>query len=566
MNLVYKTITSIVVASVTLVGSVQSAQADVEPWANISLSNANPSVGDPVAVYVDLTNCATAPTSFEVRLFQNGVMEPFARLTKSTTGFTMRKIGTTYSLKWIYRGPTGDGVTSQRVWSLFVGTGGCAPSDGGFEAVASWGIASAGEVPSNVWSIYTQPQEGAIQMSWFAPIEGLDPSLYYEVQYSIFGLNSWSRSFATRDTSYVILGLTYQTIYDVRVRAVNRFGAGAWTQDTNQNYRRTPALFKTWITDGNGVETTKLSSTSTSVMHARLSNCSYEPPIANTGGTMHWYLWPVTTADGGTNLGGEFETSAGAATSYDSASHTYEASFTMPDLPAGDYRAVVYFYSMGCTWTFTPNALDGSKVSNTLEFSVGDHVVRKPIWGSRMQQGDFVTVTRVSPTSATLSWNAPLNIEDGPFTYSINLITGNGDTFKTLGTTSATSFTLTNLQQFTPYSIVVRASNSATATVDSQPYMYIDFQTSRYTAKRGTKLGASVLASATGVTIPTGATVTLTKPSSALLFTNCTFKGNIVTLANQVGACTVQMTIKPKKIGRVQPATIVKILDVMIKK
>ncbi len=550
----------------SLLCGLPAAHAGVESWAGVTLSNVSPSVGDPVAIYVELTNCTAAPTTFQVALYSGPMMAPFATLTKSTSGYTMRKSGSTIYMQWIYRGPTGDGITSDAVFTVFTGSGGCAPNNEGFESVNSWAPTNATNAPSDVWGIYPRPQHNAIQLSWSAPYAGLDPSLYYEIQYSIFGLNTWSRSFATRDTSYVILGLTYQTIYDVRIRAVNRFGAGPWTQDTHQNYQRTPALFTTWLTDVNGIETTNPSLPAGNVMHARLSNCDYSPTPSNTGGTLSWYIFPTSSADNGTTFEGVVEISPGATTSYDQATKTYDASFTMPDLPAGNYQAFMFFYGMGCSWNFTPNALDGSKSSNTLEFSVGDHVVRKPLWGSRIAQGDWVTVSNVSATSATLSWGTPQNIEDGPFTYSVSLLDDNGGVAKTLGTTTSTSFTMKNLQQFTRYSMVVRASNSATTTTDSEPYMYMSLQTATYTAKRGAKLNATTLSAATGIKIPSGATVALTKPAGTSLFTNCTFKSNIVTLANSIGACSIKMTIKPKKVGRTQPASIIKTFDVMVRR
>ena len=66
--------------------------------------------------------------------------------------------------------------------------------------------------------------------------------------------------------------------------------------------------------------------------------------------------------------------------------------------------------------------------------------------------------------------------------------------------------------------------------------------------------------------VPSGATVTIAKPAGSFLFSDCTFAKNVVTFKNALGACTVQLTIKPKKVGKTQPKSIISLHDVMIKR
>jgi hypothetical protein len=135
-----------------------------------------------------------------------------------------------------------------------------------------------------------------------------------------------------------------------------------------------------------------------------------------------------------------------------------------------------------------------------------------------------------------------------------------------VATTLNNTVTLTGLLPSVDYGYRVIASNSATTTSELKPVVMGGFRTSALVVKRGTKATAAVFAKAVNAKIPSGATLTIAKPAGPMAFTNCTIAKNVVTYKNFVGACSVQLTIKPKKVGRVQPRSTVLSYDVMIKK
>jgi hypothetical protein len=222
-----------------------------------------------------------------------------------------------------------------------------------------------------------------------------------------------------------------------------------------------------------------------------------------------------------------------------------------------------------CGWTFGPGGLEGSPYpyGNKLEFQVGPTVAQVPIWGELGNQNyPGADVTAQTSTSAKIEWAQPRNLEDGPFTFTVDIVRPNGTLVKTLGTTKGYSFTATGLKPATDYRFRVTAANSVTTIPAMKPTSTTGMRTANVTVKRGSKLTAAAHAKAIGVSVPSGATLSITKPAGTFPFTDCKFAKNVVTFNNSVGACTVQLTIKPKKVGKTQPKSIISLHDVMIKR
>ena len=553
---------------IAIFGLTIPSQADSEASSSVVVSNYRPVVGEPIAIYASIYACNVSPTNFGVSLYHPNDNEPFATLTKSTTNFKSRKVNGEIQMKWIYSGPTGDGVDSRVVFVTFFGTGGCVNNPDDFISEASWSPVVP-EAPYGVGQFSSQPDTNGLRLKWRDFNVDPDPTRYFELQYSRSTTNVWSRSITTTATTYNLRGLTRGTIYDLRIRSVNSVGASDWTYHTGQNHSRTPGLFSVWTSSTDGTPNTMYDLFVPIRANIEIDTCDYQPSTQNEwNGSLAYSLFPIKGGypDGYNAISGTAEAGQDATINYDGATHKYSVSWSLPFLSAGEYEMYVYFFGSGCSWNFTPTYIDGSKYGDLVHFTVGPEQVTVPDWGSNSMNGEGVLLTGQSATSASFAWQSPANIEDGPFTYEISLISEALPAPKILGRTTKNTFTATGLAPFTEYAINVTAQNAATVTADARPNSMTRFTTANLSAKRSAKATAVQIAASASVNIPAGATTTISRPSGTFVFSNCTIAKNVVTYKSTVGACTVQLTIKPKKVGRVQPASIIKILDVMVRR
>lgn len=569
-------IISVFSLTTTLVlGALTSSQADGNlPFAEISISNYQPNVGDPIAIYLDLYNCANLPTSISVTLSTGGFINvPFVTLSKSSTGYKAKKVGNVFKVEWLYRGPTGDGISGDYVTVSADAAGGCVTDSAAFRDASdssSWSPYAISTYGHFVFAAYAIPDLNGLKLWWISDSSyATDESRYFEIQYAISGTSNWSRSFVTQDSNYNLRGLTKGIIYEVRIRAGDKNGIGDWQFVIGNNAYQTPASFisTSQKTDTDVTPTRTFATGDTVKMGIRLDDCAVDPSVAD--GPVYYYLFAVDRSQG------QFPPRLGPAGSegfsYDGSLKRYTGSVEFSNLPDGEYQ----FYaitSRDCGWTYGPESLSGPIISNLVEFSVGPTVAQIPRWGSGFVEGipysnyRGVVVTALSSTSATLSWGRPENLKDGPFAYTVELLKSDGSVSKVLGTTKNHSFNVSGLKPLTNYQFRVLASNSVTTNSSMRPYALTDTRTPNLTVKRGSKLSAATYAKAIGVVVPAGATLTIAKPAGTFIFADCTFAKNIVTFKNSVGACTVQLTIKPKKVGKKQPKSITSQHDVMIKR
>jgi len=560
-----------------LFGALTSGPASAlgDPYAEISLSNQRPNVGDPIAIYLDLYDCSIFPTDISVELSESdgpfSFGDPFATLTNKSTGYKVKKVGSVFKIQWLYRGPIGDGVTSARVAVSPNATGGCVTDTEQFVGDSEW----ANWIPSpvtlfghNVFSIETLPDTNGLKIWWQSDNSYVtDESNFFEIQDAIAGTNNWSRSIVTADSKYFLTGLAKFVHYDVRIRASDKNGTGPWSTSDRQNTFRTPASFTATSQTTDGTPTRTFATGDTIKFEIELDDCTVDP--SNPSGSLNYIVWAADTRQNQNQL---FGTGIADNTGfiYDAALESYKGALYIPSLPDGAYYLYNIFFG-NCGWTYGPESLAGPIYGNFVEFTVGPKVAQVPNWGSGYMSELYssyrgVFVTAQSSSSATLSWGRPVNVEDGPFTYTVEQLKSDGSVSKILGTTKNYTFNISGLSAATDYRFRVLASNSATTNSSLRPSVVVYARTANLTVKRGSKLSAAAYAKAIGAVVPAGATVTIAKPAGTFLFADCTFAKNIVTFKNSVGACSVQLTIKPKKVGKKQPKSIVSLHDVMIKK
>lgn len=550
-----------------LFGALTSSQANgIDPYAAVTVSNDRPNVGDPIAIYLDLYNCSSLPTNITVTLYRSFGMDSqeIATLTKSNAGFKVKKVGNSYRAQWLYQGPTGDGVINDWVVAVPRASGGCVTDSAQFNDDSDFRIwfPSPAPDPLGMANIFLSPELNGISLKW-EPYNknAADPSVFYEIQYAIAGSGNWSSSFVTRDWNYKLSGLSKQIVYDLRLRAGNASETSEWYLFDNQGWlasSRTPASYAVTSKKVDGTPTRTFGAGESVKINMKLEDCSIQPN--EVGGSLSY---GISTADSRT----ESLIVSGKADSqgfvYDAGLETYQGDIEIPNLPNGKYR----FDSLligSCGWQYSPQAV-GSPAGNTFEFTVGPNIVEVPMWGfSGDRWYNSVEVLAQNSSSATLTWAQPLNIEDGPFTYTVEQLTSGGT--KVIGTTKNRSYTVSKLSAGTEYVFKVSASNSATTSPSLRAVSYAEIRTGNLTVKRASKLTAVAYAKAIGVSVPTGATVTIARPAGSFLFSDCTFAKNVVTFKNAMGACSVQLTIKPKKVGKTQPKSIISQHDVMIKR
>lgn len=540
-------------------------------YAEMSFSNFRPSAGEPIVIYLDLLDCGTFPTNLSINLATGFDSDPFAVLSKTTSGYKMKKVGSVYKIQWLYRGPAGDGITNSPVVITIDGSGGCITDPDDFRSdfdVNYWIPSSFNWFGLFIYNFKVFSDVGGLTLDWQTFDARSDSSSFFEIQYAIRGTEDWSRSFTTRDWSYKLRGLTKGTIYDVRIRARSNTTTGEWTVDLNSPIVRSPAAWTITSKTVTGSPTRLFASGDTVKINMKFEECTVEPQrFPDLAGTISYTLF---ASDGRTQE--QFNPRVGlvgvTGFTYNSALQKLEGDFDIESLPNGTYEMEAYLIG-NCGWTFGPGSLDGSPYpfGNKLEFQVGSRAAQVPLWGEiGPQYYPGAEVSAQTSTSAKIEWAQPRNLEDGPFVFTVDIVRPNGTLVKTLGSTRGYSFTATGLKPATDYRFRVSASNAVTTTPAMRSTSTTFMRTANVTVKRGTKLTAVAYARAVGASVPSGAKVTIAKPAGTFPFTDCKFAKNVVTFSNSVGACTVQLTIKPKKVGKTQPKSIVSQHDVILRR
>ena len=554
--------------ALTLTGIPTPSQATGNPEVQMWTSSQEPNIGEPVGIFVSIYGCATMPTEYHVDLYRINSQTPFATLTKSTTGFKSRIVNGDVQMQWLYRGPTGDGVDNNPTYVEFNASGGCVVNPEIFYSEAEWDPTHNSRIPDPMFNVSSSPIEGGLIVTWSNSWPTADPVLFWEVQFSVANTDQWSPSRVTHDNPYTLTGLTKGVIYDLRVRATNRLGTSAWTISNGQAIYRTPGYYDVWAENSNLERKTTFAVGDTVTVHMHLTNCDSQPPIQNQwGGAISWTMFPLVNGqgDGWHALNGSAETSTNAQQVFDSQARTYDASFDLVGLTSGTYRLSSYIFEPGCSASFTPAIADGYPQGSTLQFTVGDHVPSVPFWGSAAGQfsSDSQINTITTRTSATITWSMPKNVLDGPFTYAVYLSDGMHDP-KYLGTTSTTNYTITGLQASTNYQVQIRALNAIATDKALAAYEYSYFMTRAPVVAKKSKTTVVTFAKSVGLTIPKGATVTMAKSKDKLAFGDCTVSKNVLLAAKSVGACTIDITVTPKKVGKAKPKPVKTSYDVMI--
>ena len=559
---------SLAVAALVIPSFATASHAVEDAYLQLRVSNQIAVPGQPIIISGTLEGCATFPTTFSLALTHDFDADPFTLISKSSSSFKYYKSGTTYFMNWIYRGPTGDGVEPGFVGAYVVAEGGCAVNLHSYGSSASWEAISGQStiIPSKP-GISSTPNMTSLNISWSTPNNVLSSDVYYQVQYSVSGTGRWSHSLNTRDTKMVLANLRPHTMYQVRVRAVNNAGASEWSESPTgyQSDLFATAGYSVKSVDSNGEVTPTFNSGETVTIKMHLTNCSFAPypyndPDPTRSGTITYTVFPIVNGygDGYHAFSGLVDNPfSGPTGTYDSNEHTYDVSFPLSGLADGTYTLSTYFFGQGCSYDYTPSNI-GYPDGETITFTVGQDIREIPQWSS------LATITKMSPTSATVAWDPPANLKDGPFTYTVDIVDFFGESTRRVGTTQNTSMTISGLMSGQLYIARITVSNLVT-TSQNAPYTNVPLQMPDLVQRGGSKITLSTLLKSLGLTQPTGGTSSIKLSTKKTAFKNCTVVKNVVSFSKVVGACSVAITLTNKKIGTRKPVSVTKYFDIPIR-
>ena len=566
-----RSFTSVFVASALLIPiSATPSHAVENPSLQLRVSNQLATPGQAMVISGVLENCSTLPTTLNLNLTRNIDEDAFVQISITSSSFKYYKVGTTFFMNWIYRGPTGDGIEAGPIFAYANASGGCITSPFGIGGYTSWMAVSnqSSVIPEDVSGFYSSPLLTGLRLSWGAPQNVLSRDLFYQVQYTVLNTDNWSHSITTRDTSLVLANLLPWTMYRVRVRAVNSAGAGPWTlspPDYGSDQFATAGYSVVSANSSNTITST-IASGDTVTIKMHLTHCTYAPypfndPDPSRSGTIDYRIFPIVNgyADGYHAISGLIDNPiSGPSGVYDSNAQTYDVSFPLSGLADGTYELETYFFGQGCSYDYTPE-LTRYPNGETIRFTIGAESASIPQWSGP------IGITKLTTTSATLAWNPPANLGDGPFTYSVDIIDSINEKTRLIGSTTDTSMLVTGLVAGSQVAARVTVTNSVTPS-GSAPYSMVALQMPDVVVKGGTKLALPTLLKTLGLTVPTGGTSAVAMSTKKTALKDCAVAKNVISLKSVIGACSVAITITPKRIGNRKPKPVVQYYDILTKR
>ena len=566
MKIIKHVTSAFAIVAVALFSIAAPAHADAETSISGRLSSQTPAVGDPVAVQFYIADCVTFPTTFQAKFYHENEFTPYATLTSNSPGFSKVKLGTNWSGHWIFKGINSAGIDNIPVMVSISGAGGCATGVDNFYTWQSWTPLSSGLAPPPLDYIFLKPLNNAMRVEWSPISAQSDTSFFYELQFRRFGTTTWSGSEYTRSSYFVFQGLQKYNFYEFRLRTGNRFGTSVWTSDSNHEmYFRTPGLFDLSVVDSAGLHQSNFTAESTKKIKIHLDHCNHTP---NSNDAIDYYFG----IDAGTywdiNSIGGFGTIQLENAAFDGLAQTIDAEITLPTLARGNYRAWSLYRGQACTWPLNAgNEIVRNFNSNIVDFAVDNAAPTIAKWGSNAgTTGYDLGISKITATSARVSWASPRNQGDGPFTYSVTL-TQDDETVRTLPVTKENYVDLTGLIPGGQVSVVVAVSNPYTQSVNDRPTATAYFNTPDLTVKRGISYTPATFAKAVNTKVPSGATLSFEVPKASqnANFKDCIVSKTSLKTSKVMGACTVLLVIQPKKVGRVAPAPNKLYFNVMLK-
>lgn len=496
--------------------------------------------GTPIVINLRIMECDSAPTTLNLQIFNN---DDETTIDNSYSRFN-EKVDGNYLATWVYTA-NGDGLETGELDVIAFGSGGCLGSDL-IELERAYGdVFPANSVIADDLLAYGFQGDGVLHLNWSKAIRATG----YEVWYSedIDG-SEMVKAGETSQTSYdLVVGehIEFSKLYKARIIPIANgvysdggFVGDQWAQDN------TAGVASAWTSiagDQSATEETRFDVDDEIQFNMEIGNCT------NTSGLLDGSSVFVTL-DSRSVMGiyepiEGFEYQDGEILANDSFHSNLQVTQegqkvifkwqSVQDMPAGNYVFKARFGD-GCTtegWTYTY----GWPTSETFAFEVTENGKGLP------RREEMNAARKLTANSIELTWTAPINSEDGPFTYRI-FDTGyseNPADWKLLKKTTQRKFVLSGLNPETYKRFAIKVSNSA----GSRNY-FMDAVTENWTSKIGRSYTKAQLAKLLAIPRASQAKFKFSLKNFALADNECSIKKGKLVFSKSVGVCGIKATWK----------------------
>ncbi|MEN9692366.1 MAG: hypothetical protein RLZZ330_10 [Actinomycetota bacterium] len=494
--------------------------------------------GQAAVVVLFIEECSTAPTNFEVNFRNN--KEKY-KLTKSNWSFKQTIAEGNYTASWVFTGKGNAGVKAGYVAFDAKVSGGCAEEEIYGDDYES--VTTAKDPISVDWisDFSIAPDYLGIKAGW-TPVES---AIKYEVQ---IGKTAdeivWQEVGETNNHLISIsaeeFNLDYGFEYEIRVRPVFKKSKGEWTGSNGWwGYESRVQAWTSLVGDSDRTEVTEFEDAEDIQFNYKVENCPdpsefYEPwTVVNEISSKN-----EMGISGDDYLGLNEYSNSSEFTNYnfdDTGNDLIVSWQTNLDLSPQTYQWGQYFaVQTGCIRDNTD-----SQFINTWPFSEYSYfkIVKNGKVAPITLNNDSAT-THSTESSILFKWGAPLNSNDGPFTYEIydtNLSEDVAD-WDLLKTTSKRSYLMKNLVADQEVSLGVIVRNSAGTST-----MELWTSTSSVIAKMKSSISKQTLAKRLGLS-RYAISISATKLDNVV--NACKISKKSIKFGSKIGVCAVRYTWK----------------------
>ena len=496
--------------------------------------------GTPIVIDLEIMGCDSAPTTINLQILNN---DDQTTIDKSYSRFN-EKLDDNFLATWVYTA-NGDGLETGEFEVVAFGSGGCLGPDL-IELDSAFGdVFPANSTISNDLDAFGYPGDGVLHLVWSKAIGATG----YEVWYREDIENSdWVKAGETTQTTYdLVVGehIEFSKLYQARITPIANgvysdggFAGDNWTPDTRAGVART------WTSiagDQSANEVTRFDVDDEIQFNMEIGDCTNTSGLLD-GSAVFVSLDPSTFLGGYEPIEG-FEYQDGENLANNAFHKNLQITQvgqkvifkwqSVQDMPAGRYVVRARFGD-GCPIERASYPF-GWPLSEYFAFEVTEN-------GKGLPRAEEITGARkITANSIELTWTAPSNSQDGPFTYRI-FDTGNSENpadWKLLKKTTQRKFVISGLQPETWMPLAIKVSNSA----GSKNY-FMDAVTENWTSKIGRSYTKAQLAKLLAIPKASRAKFKFSLKNFSLADNECSIKKGKLVFSKSVGVCGINATWK----------------------
>ena len=496
--------------------------------------------GTPIVIDLEISGCDSAPTTLYVQIFNN---DDETTIDKNYSRFN-EKVDDNYLATWVYTA-NGDGLETGEVDVIAFGSGGCLGPDL-IELESSYGdVFPTSSVIADDLFAFGYPGDGVIHLVWSKAIGATG----YEVWYGedINGSEMVKAGETTQTTFDLVVGehIEISKLYKARITPIANgvysdggFAGDNWATDNRAGVART---WTSLAGDQSANEVSRFDVDDEIQFNMEIGDCTNTSGLLD-GSAVFVSLDPSTFLGGYEPIEG-FEYQDGENLTNDAFHKNLQITQegqkvilkwqSVKDMPAGSYVVKARFGD-GCP-TERGSYPFGWPLSEYFAFEVTENGKGLP------RVREMNAARKLTANSIELTWTAPSNSEDGPFTYRI-FETGYSDNpadWKLLKKTTQRKFVLSGLNPETYKRFAIKVSNSA----GSKNY-FMDAMTENWTSKIGRSYTKAQLAKLLAIPKASQAKFKFSLRNFSLADNECSIKKGKLVFSKSVGVCGIKATWK----------------------